>query len=169
MILLIGTPCSGKSTIGQLLSEATNNRLVTLDEFIQKSVKENNIKEGEILTDEFIDNVVKVFLNHMNSYVTNEVLIYELPYHDYSQLFRNQNIPAQVLIIGFHTSYEIVLARNSARKLTEQIPVKYLERSYKSIQTVLENENKRIHFFDTGEKTTDIILSEILNLIHKHD
>ena len=73
MILLIGTPCSGKSTIGCLLTEATNNRLVTLDEFIQKSVKENDIKEGEILTDKFIVNAEKEFFNHMNSYATKKL------------------------------------------------------------------------------------------------
>ena len=140
-----------------------------MDEFIQKSVKENDIKEGEILTDKFIDNAVKEFFNHMNSYATKETLNYELPYHDYTQLFRNENIPSQALIIGFHTSYEKILERNSARKLTEQIPIKYLERSYNSIQTAIKNERKRIHFFDTGEKTRESILSEILTLIRKHD
>ena len=73
------------------------------------------------------------------------------------------------MIIGFHTSYEKILERNSARKLTEQIPIKYLERSYNSIQTAIKNERKRIHFFDTGEKTRESILSEILTLIRKHD
>lgn len=169
MILLIGTPCSGKSTIGYLLSEATNKRLVTLDVFIQKLVSENNIKEGEILTDEFIDTAVKEFFNHMDSYATKETLIYELPYHDYSQLFRNENIPSQVLIFGFHASYQKILERNSKRKLTEQIPIKYLERSYNSMQKTIENESKRIHFFDTEEKTAESILSEILTLIRKYD
>ncbi len=167
MILLVGSPCSGKSTIGRLLSEATNTKLVTLDEFIRNSVKENNIMEGDILTDEFIDDVVNEFFTQMISDSTRQTVIYELPYHDYSQLFRDGCIPSQALIIGFYASYQTILARNRARKLVERIPLKYLERSHDSIQR--EIQNKRIHFFDTGEKTTDSIINEIINLIPKHD
>lgn len=169
MILLIGTPCSGKSTIGRLLSAITNNKLVTLDDFIQKSIKENNIKKNDVLTDGFIDTAVKEFFAVMNTPHAKEGLVYELPYHDYIKLLESTSIPDGTIIIGLYAPYETILYRNKARKLEEQIPVKYLERCYAAMRKLMDNKNQTIYFFDTGDKSAEITLKEITTFLRKHD
>lgn len=166
MILLIGTPCSGKSTMGRLLSDTLQLPLITLDQFIHSAVKESQLAEGSVLTDEFIDKAVEEFFTNMIENSLNGGFIYELPYHDYVRFFDQHNIPERTLIVGFYAGYETILARNAMRKTAEQIPVKYLERCYNSIEALMGNKQSGFHFFNTGNKSAEDILKEIATQLY---
>lgn len=162
MMLLIGAPCSGKSTVGQLLAQITAKEFITLDVFVQQSVAAATIKPGETLTDRFIDSIVIDLLNHLRANHEKDCFIYELPYHDYRTLFNQGKFLNTCNIIGFYASLETLLYRNKERKSEAQIPVRYIERCFHSVKELMDEYNDKIRFYNTEGTSPETIVERIM-------
>ena len=169
MILLLGAPCSGKSTIGQLLCQQTGKKLVVLDDFIDGAVTAENIKKGVSLTDEFIERVVDDFFGAMRNDTDRENSIYELPFHHYESLFVNKLLIQGTVLICLYCDYNVLIERNSLRDIEKQIPMKYILRCVHSVKKMKEMGNDEIHFFDTSNKTPRETSFDIITTLSSYD
>lgn len=169
MILLIGAPCSGKSTVGRLFCQQTQRKLVVLDDFIDKAILADNIKKGVSLTDEFIERVVERFIQRMRSGGDRDNSVYELPFHNYESLFVNKLLEQQAIVICLYCDKKILIDRNSLRGIEKQIPVNYIMRCDQSVEKLKGMRYDKIHFFDTGKKTPQESVIEIITALGAYD
>lgn len=162
-IVLIGCPCSGKSTISKSLQIKSKAKFLQLDDNIKALAKKENIKSGETLTNNFIDQATSELMSQLREIIdTGEFAICEIPYHDYVSLLENNQILGSCRLICLYAPLEVLKQRNNLRELNKQIPEEYIDRCFHSVNFLLKSKQySNITFFNTAETNVDEITSEL--------
>jgi adenylate kinase len=73
-LILIGLPGSGKDTVGRILSRNLNIPLISLGELLRSSLKgkeKKKLDNGELISDEIIDRILKKRILKLDSFILN--------------------------------------------------------------------------------------------------
>lgn len=161
--LLIGSPCSGKTTIGKLLSQSLACYFWQFDYFIDEMIKSNGIKQGSKLNEDDIDVALSRFIQKIQE-CSNDAkdVVFELPYHDYTKFFK-VHIQGNVTLttIAFIASDEELLNRNEVRYKNSKIPEEYIKRCNSSLLSLL-SVKPEIIAYNTENNNIDAIIMDIL-------
>ena len=123
--LLIGSPCSGKTTIGKLLSQFLSCHFWQFDFFIDEMIKLREIIQGAKLCDDDIDFALSMFTQKIYEHTGEEKnVVFELPYHNYLSFFEANISNVTLTTIAFWASEEELFRRNEVRYKNSKIRIR---------------------------------------------
>lgn len=121
LLLILGPPAAGKSTIGKEAAKQLGRRFLNLDDYVRGDFDSTNSLQP--MTDFEVDAALD---NLFNDCMFGDLV--EFSHHDYKNALKNlqQKIPQSPSIAVVAAEREICLHRNQLRK--DPVPVEYVER-----------------------------------------
>jgi len=132
-ILLIGPPCSGKTTIIQRFLRRANTQIVLLDQVLRELYPDN-----DDYTDDMLARGITSALEQLETYSNFKETIAELGYHDIEFIFKTipPGLRIKTTLIIVRCSLPVLMERNLERSELERIPVEYIRRCIDSMSVL---------------------------------
>jgi shikimate kinase len=161
-ILLLGTTCSGKSTIAETLANFYNLTLIEVDEEVLKL--NNGIwPKGERVSDKYFEQINKAVLNQEN-------ILYITSWLEKDEIIKFNK--AGFFIIEMHTTLEILLERKQKRDNLTDAKKKRVIKNFKEYLKIIEDKEVQQVLnisLDTSKKEPKEVVKSIQQKITKHN
>lgn len=126
IIIMLGAPCSGKSTIGKTLAGIYKIPYISSGDIARKMGEENkdigrDLISGMLAPEEFMRSAIKNSILGVNSYVLDGFPRFD---DQYDWLFENAEFQSQPIFINVTCKYAELVSRSAGRNREDDISFK---------------------------------------------